>query len=124
MKYMVMIYHDAALWNALKEDEQQALMREGGKRWEAALASGEAILGEPLDNPAAANIVRTRDGITEVTDGPFAESKEQFVGFLLLEVASRERAIELAKTWPDAAVGSLVVRQLSDFNPNTLGTLG
>ncbi|MGB3329540.1 MAG: YciI family protein [Thermomicrobiales bacterium] len=120
MKYIVMIYHDAELWNALKEDEQQALMREGGQRWEAAIASGEAILGEPLGSPASANIVRTRNGITEVTDGPYAESKEQLVGFMLLEVASRERAVELAKTWPDAAVGSLVVRQLGDFNANTL----
>lgn len=121
MKYLVMIYHDAALWNALKEDEQQALMREGGKRWEAALASGEAILGEPLDSPASAATVRIRGGVTEVTDGPYAESKEQFVGFLLLEVASRERAIELASLWPDAAVGSLVVRGFGGYNPNTLG---
>ena len=120
MKYIVMLYHDADLWNALKGDEQQALMAEGGRCWGDILASGEAILGEPLDAPAAAAIVRTRDGITEVTDGPFAESKEQFVGFLLLDVANRERAVEIASRWPDTRVGSLVVRQLGNFNGNTL----
>lgn len=121
MKYIVMLYHDADLWNALKVDEQQALMAEGGRCWEDVLASGEAILGEPLDSPASAATVRTRNGITDVTDGPFAESKEQFVGFLLLDVASRERAIELASRWPDTRVGSLVIRQFGDYNANTLG---
>lgn len=121
MKYIVMIYHNPELWSALKEDEQQALMAEGGRRWQEVMASGEAILGEPLAAPEASATVRTRNGITEVTDGPFAESKEQFVGFLLLDVASRERAVEIASGWPDTRVGSLVVREFGDYNGNTLG---
>ncbi len=116
MKYMLMIYHNADAWNALAEDEQLALMQDGGRKWEALVASGEGLVGEPLASPAETRIVRVQNGLTEVTDGPFAEAKEQFVGFLLVNVDSQARAEEIAASWPDARVGALVVRRINVSN--------
>jgi hypothetical protein len=116
MKYMLMIYHNADAWNALAENEQWDLMQDGGRKWEALVASGEGIVGEPLAPAQSARIVRVQNGVTDVTDGPFAEAKEQFVGFLLLDVASQERAEEIAASWPDARVGAVVVRQINVSN--------
>ncbi|HEU0164788.1 MAG TPA: YciI family protein [Thermomicrobiales bacterium] len=117
---MLMIYHNAELWAALAEKEQQALMADGGRRWRELVATGEAIMGEPLADGAGARAVRVRDDAVVVTDGPFVEAKEQFVGFLLVDVATRERAVELATQWPDARVGTIYVREIrvvNELNP-------
>ncbi len=116
MKYMLMIYHNTEIWETLSEQEQQAVMSEGGRRWQDLMASGECIMGEPLAAPSEARVVRVQNGSAEVTDGPFAEAKEQFVGFLIIDVASEERAIEIAQSWPDARCGALVVRQIHVAN--------
>ena len=110
MKYMLMIYQNADVWTALPEQEQQAVMSEGGRRWQELVATGEGIMGEPLADPRDSRIVRVRNGFPEVTDGPFVDAKEQFVGFLIIDVADEERAVEIAKSWPDARFSALEVR--------------
>ncbi|MGI8486065.1 MAG: YciI family protein [Thermomicrobiales bacterium] len=109
---MLMIYHNPEIWETLTTEEQQAVMSDGGRRWQDLTASGEIIMGEPLAAPGDARVLRVRNGSAEITDGPFAETKEQFVGFLILDVASEERAVEIAQSWPDARCGALVVRQI------------
>ncbi len=116
MKYMLMIYHNADAWAALSEQEQQAVMSEGGRRWQELVASGEGIMGEPLAAPRDSRIVRVRNGVPVVTDGPFAESKEQIVGFLMIDVVNEERAVEIAASWPDARVSALEVRLINVSN--------
>jgi hypothetical protein len=116
MKYMLMIYHNPDLWSALSESEMQAVWSDGANLWRELTASGEMIMGEPLAAPREARIVRVRNSVPEITDGPFAEAKEQFVGFVIVEVSGKERAIELAQRWPDARYGAVEVRLIEVGN--------
>jgi hypothetical protein len=73
-------------------------------------ASGEWIGGEALADSARAKTVRSRDGAPAVTDGPYAEAKEQLAGYCLIECESEERALEIAARWPDARINGLELR--------------
>lgn len=116
MKYMLMIYNNADVWNALSREEHEAVWSEGGQRWQDLVASGEGITGEPLAAPSESHIVRVQNGVPLITDGPFAEAKEQFVGFLIVDVASEERALEIAASWPDAKYAPIEVRLIHEEN--------
>ena len=116
VKYLLMIYENAEVWGKLSEQERDAVNSEGGRLWQELVASGEVIMGEPLADPKDSRIVRVQNGERVVTDGPFAESKEQFVGFLMIDVASEARAIEIAASWPNARYSPLEVRLIRVFN--------
>ena len=111
-----MIHHDPEVWNALPSSEHEAVWSEGAAKWQGLVYSGEIIMGEPLAPPSEARNVRVNDGSVVVTDGPFAEAKEQFVGFLLVDVANEERAVEIASSWPDAKYAHLEVRRIHVAN--------
>jgi hypothetical protein len=72
--------------------------------------SGELVGGEALAPVEQARTVRVRDGVPAVTDGPFAEAKEQFAGYLTVDCESVERAVEIAARWPDAKWWAMEVR--------------
>jgi hypothetical protein len=75
-------------------------------------ASGELLGGMALGHPAATRTVRLRGGAVATTDGPFVEAKEQFAGYLTVDVASLDRAVEIAGRWPDARWGAMEVREI------------
>lgn len=114
MKYMLLIYQNPDAWNALSEDDRTAVMNDATAIFEELTASGEVVGGEPLAPASATKTVRVRDGVATVTDGPFIESKEQFVGYCTVDVKSEERAVEIAKRWPDARYWALEVRPILD----------
>jgi hypothetical protein len=116
VKYMIMIHNDPEVWNALPRSEHEAVWSEGARKWQELVDSGEIIMGEPLAPTSEARNVLVKDGTAVITDGPFAESREQFVGFLLVEVASEERAVEIAASWPDARYAHLEVRRIQVAN--------
>ena len=118
MKYALMIYHNPEDWKALSAEQQNHVHTEGSRKWEEIMASGEALMGEPFGD--FRRYVTVRDGVTNITDGPYAEAKEQIVGFMLLDLASDERALELAASWPDSAVTGIEIRALGNFNSSTL----
>lgn len=116
MKYMLLIYHNLGVWEALPHPEKEKVWSEGAALWKELTASGEVLMGEPLGSPRNARIVQVRNGFPLVTDGPFSEAKEQLVGFVILNVASEERAIELAARWPEARIFSVEVRRIDVGN--------
>ena len=118
MKYVLMIYHNPDDWKVLSEEQQAHVHSEGSRKWEEIMASGEALMGEPFGD--FRRYVTVRGGITDITDGPYAEAKEQIVGFMLLDLASNERALELAASWPDAAVTGIEIRALGNYNSSAL----
>jgi hypothetical protein len=77
--------------------------------------SGVMIGGEGLQPTATATTIRVRDGERVLTDGPFAETKEQLGGFYLLECASKDEAVDWAAKIPGAQFGSVEVRQVMDY---------
>jgi hypothetical protein len=112
VKYMLLIYQNTDAWQALAEADRTAVMNEATAIFEELNASGEAIGGDALAPPSATKTVKVRDGVPAVTDGPFIESKEQFVGYLTVDVKSEERAVEIAKRWPDARYWVMEVRPI------------
>lgn len=113
MRYVVLIYSNAGsrkLWEQFSETERGEGLAQYA-RFDAELeASGELVVSQALADHATAKRVRVDEGRTLTTDGPFAEAKEHLAGFYLLDVASEERAIEIAAKVPEAALGLVEVR--------------
>ena len=112
MKYMLLIYQNPANWDALSEDERNAVMNEATSIMKELTESGEWIGGEGLADASKAKTVRVRDGVPAVTDGPFVEAKEHLVGYCLFQSDTEERALEVAKRWPDARHWAVELRPL------------
>ena len=108
MQYMLLIYDDEQAYQSLSDEERAPIYQEY-----MALVSdlGEKYVGgAPLAPTSAATSVRVRDGEQLVTDGPFAETKEQLGGYFLIEVESLDEALEIAARLPAARNGSIEVR--------------
>jgi hypothetical protein len=112
MKYLLAIYADESEWSELSEDDRQAMYVEYARFAEDMGRRGMMIDGAELRPTAAATTVRVRDGRTLVTDGPFAETKEQLGGYFVVECESIDDAIEAAGQMPTARHGCIEVRPL------------
>jgi hypothetical protein len=110
VKYLLLIYFNPATWDSLSEEEQLAVFSGHAAFIRTIRESGEMIGTEALANPSQSTVVKVRDGVPMVTDGPFLEAKEFFAGYYLVDCESRERAIELAGMIPDAKFAALEVR--------------
>jgi hypothetical protein len=114
MKYMLLIHNNPATYEAWTEEERNALFAEVDVIMKELVDSGEWLGGEALADASRTKTVRVRDGVPVVTDGPLAEAKEQFAGYLMVECESTERAVEIAARWPDARYFAMEVRPLMD----------
>ena len=112
MKYLLLIYQNAAEREALPPSELQGMMDEAGRIVEELTQTGEFVGGEGLADASAGRAVRVRDGVATVTDGPYAEAKEQVVGYCIVDCESLERAVEIATRWPDARRWGMEVRPM------------
>jgi hypothetical protein len=107
---MLLIYDDEHEWAALPDAEREAIFGEYRAFTGEIRESGNFLNGAPLHPTSTATSVRVRDGETLVTDGPFAETKEQLGGFYLVEAADADEAIALAARIPSARYGTIEVR--------------
>lgn len=110
MKYMLLIYHDEQDWNRLTEAEHQEIYREYRELIEELQSLGKYVAGDQLQPTTTANTVRVRDEKQMVTDGPFAETREQLGGFFLIEANDLDEAKAIAARIPSARMGSIEVR--------------
>ena len=115
MKYLCLIYDREREWDAMSQAEADAYMAECVAAGEEIEAGGHLVASEALHPVAAAATVRVRDGRMSITDGPFAETKEQLGGFYLIEARDRDEAVRLAAKIPAARTGSIEVRPVVDF---------
>ncbi|MFF5721870.1 YciI family protein [Streptomyces buecherae] len=107
MQFVISMYINPAVLDALTDAEKAAVGEGHGKFIEALKRSGELITTQALVDPSQAAVVNVRDGQPVVTDGPFLEAKEHLGGFYLIDCEDRDRAIELAARIPDAAIEGL-----------------
>jgi hypothetical protein len=114
MKYLGIAYEEERTLNALTERDWHALRQETLDYVETLQRSGKLILAQPLQSATTAATLRVRDAKVSVTDGPFAETKEQIGGFFLFEAASLQEAIEIAAKWPSARLGTIEVRPVEE----------
>ena len=114
MQYLLLIYEAEEIWANKSEDEKRATLAEHGLLHERLQADGVEYSGEPLMPTATAVSLRTRGGDLQVSDGPFAETKEQLAGFYLVDVASVEQAMEYAALIPHVHTGTIEVRPIDN----------
>ena len=112
MKYMLAIYANETEWSELGDEGRRVMYEEYAAVSEELAGRGMMIDGAELRPTTAATTVRIREGRTLVTDGPFAETKEQLGGYFVVECESLDEAIEAAGKLPTARHGSIEVRPL------------
>ncbi len=115
MQYALLIYSADSAGPAPQTPEFAEMMQGYGTFIQEVREKGIMKGGDPLQPVAAATTVRVRDGATETTDGPFAETKEQLGGFYLLDCADLDEAIEYAAKIPSAKFGSIEIRPIMVF---------
>jgi hypothetical protein len=116
MKYALLVYGDQSVWETLSDEEKERGRAESMPGW---LASFEEIgkadptwQGRELSDAVTAKTVRVRDGETLVTDGPFAETKEQIGGAFFVDLPDLDEAIRIAALIPSARTGSMEIRPI------------
>ncbi|MUN42111.1 YciI family protein [Actinomadura sp. NEAU-AAG5] len=105
MKYMLLIFNRPGFVEELTETERQELFAEVDSIMKELDDRGEWVGGEGLADPSQTKVVRERDGLPAVTDGPFLEAKEHLAGYLTVDTETLERAVEIASRWPDVRYG-------------------
>ena len=115
MKYMLLIYSEPGAEAGMSQADQESMMGEYFAFTQRIVESGEMISGEPLQGIETATTVTVENGETIVTDGPFAETKEVLGGFYMVDVATLERAHELAAQIPSSRYGRVEVRPLMEI---------
>jgi hypothetical protein len=118
MKYLLMIAIDEQRLDAMPQDEMDALVAEHFALDDELRSRGQLVASEALEPVRSATTVRVRGGKATITDGPFAETKEQLGGFYLIEAPDLDRAIEVAMRIPSARLGSVEVRPVHDLGPS------
>lgn len=114
MKYLCLAYEEESKLNALSQSEWDILRRETLAYVEELQERGYMISAEALQSATTATTVRVRNDKLSVTDGPFAETKEQLGGFFLINAADLNEAIQVAARWPSARLGSIEVRPIEE----------
>jgi hypothetical protein len=115
MKYMLSIYHDEQAWDRYTEDERQQIYREYRELIQDLESKGQYLAGDELQPATTATTVRVRDGKPLVTDGPFAETREQLGGFFLIEANDLAEANRIAGRIPSARTGAVEVRPVAEI---------
>jgi len=109
MKYLCLVYGEEKLMQTMDDNECAA-------NGEKIKANGNHIAAEALQPVNTATTVRVRDGKVSVTDGPFAETKEQLAGFYLIDAKDLDEAIRIASEIPPARIGSIEVRPVRELD--------
>jgi hypothetical protein len=112
MKYMLLIYSDEQAWS---EAEREHCYEESTQLAHQLKANGQYLAANPLQPIAMATSVRVRDGKRLVTDGPFAETREQLGGYFLIDARNLDEAIGIAERIPGAGKGTVEVRPVVEI---------
>ena len=110
MQYLLLIYLEESRWEKLGDAEQQKIYQQYRDLIGDLQKSGKYLGGHELQPASTATTVRQRNGKKSVTDGPFAETKEQLGGYFLVEAKDLDEAMAMAARIPSAATGSIEVR--------------
>jgi hypothetical protein len=117
VKYAILIYGDESGFADLTKEQIDENMQ-GWWGYEGQLKeAGVKLAGEALQRSGTGKSVRAQDGKHSVSDGPFAETKEQLGGFYLLDVKDEDEAIEWAVKCPGVEFGTIEVRPVQEFEP-------
>jgi hypothetical protein len=115
MRYILLVHHNEEAFSRLTENEQRAMRQESVELANQIHSNGQYLDAAPLLQTSMATSVRVREGKRLVTDGPFAETREQLGGYFLVNVNSLDEAIGIAARIPGARLGTVEVRPLLEI---------
>src|SRR5215210_6876218 len=115
MKYMLLIHDDEKAWGRLSEAERQRIYGEYRQFGQQVKDAGHYLAGAQLQPTSMATSVRIREGKRLVTDGPFAETREQLGGYYLIDARNLDEAIAIAEQIPMARRGTVEVRPVIEI---------
>jgi hypothetical protein len=115
MKFIALIYGDESNYSEVTPEESAAIFQAHGEFSQAAGAAGVLEGGDGLQPTSSATTLHVRDGERMLTDGPYAETKEQLGGFYALECKDLDEALEWAARIPEAKTGFIEVRPVIDY---------
>ncbi|MBA2545117.1 MAG: YciI family protein [Deltaproteobacteria bacterium] len=118
MQYLLLIYGNEGAWEDMKDHERDGHFQDYMKFTSDIKASKHFLGGDALQGVKTATTVRVRDGKTQTTDGPFAETREQLGGYYLIEAKDLDEAVKIAARIPDAKIGNgcIEIRPVMSFN--------
>ena len=115
MKYLLLVHHNEDTFNGIPEIKRKEMLAESIRLCHQLDGKGQYVHASPLQPEATGIVVRVRDGKATVTDGPFAETKEQLAGYFLIEARDRDDAVRIAQLVPGARIGAVEVRPLREI---------
>jgi hypothetical protein len=115
MKYICLGYFDEATWETMSAGERDTLMDECFAYDDVLREGGHFAGGEALQSPRHATTLRWKNGEVSITDGPYAETKEQLGGILVLEARDLNHAIQLMSQHPGVKIGPFEIRPADDL---------
>ena len=115
MKFVVLIYNDAGLLDAMPQPKFDATMRQCLAHADELKKEGRLLDSQQLEGASTAKSIRVRNGRTTITDGPFTETKELLAGFNLIEAEDMDEAVQIATEFPWADIGCIEVRPVRDI---------
>jgi hypothetical protein len=115
MRYICLGYMDPQKWETMSESERNAFIDECLAYDDVLRKNGHFVGGEALQSPRTATTLRSQNGKISVTDGPYAETKEQLGGILVLEAKDLNHAIQLMSKHPGVRGGSFEIRPAEDL---------
>jgi hypothetical protein len=117
VKYMLLICRDEQVWDRLSLTDRQQVYADTLAVSEELTARGQYLGGFPLHPSPSATSVRVRDGKRLVTDGPFAETREQLGGYMIIDVKDLDEAISIAGRLPLARTSTIEIRPVREGAP-------
>ena len=116
MKYMLLVHHDEESFRQRPDTERQQMIQESVQLARQLHASGHYLGAAPLHPTSETICVRVRDGKPRVTDGPFAETREQLGGYFLVNAKDLDEAIGIAARIPGARIGTVEIRAVTEVS--------
>jgi len=113
MQFALLVYESPEAFAARNSDGTDPYTGAWRAYHKALVESGTYLAGDPLEVPETGTTVRLKEGKRRVQDGPFADTKEQLGGFILLELPSLDAALDWAARCPAASLGAVEVRSLA-----------
>src|SRR5262249_29788745 len=113
MQYLLLIYLEESRWERLDDPEQQKIYRQYRDLIGELQKAGKFLGGNEVQPISTGTTIRVRDGRKSITDGPFAETKEQLGGYFLVEAKDLDEAMDIAARIPSATTGSIEVRPVA-----------
>ena len=114
MKYMLLVHHDEDSFRKRPDAERHGMLQESVQLAQQLHASGQYLGAAPLHPSSETTCVRVRDGKPTVTDGPFAETREQLGGYFLVNAKDLGEAISIAARIPGARIGTVEIRPVTE----------